>query len=117
MTEEINEFSHYFQQLRTYCDEMITRNQEEITFSSRIVQLQKDHSQPSKMPHIYIATPQLTPIIDKRHVKAQVVTLFFLSISALYVFLLTVMSQLQNHTFTHNTYRYEREDITKYFKL
>ena len=90
MTEEINEFSHYFQQLRTYCDDIITLNQEEITFSSRIVQLQKDHSQPSKMPHIYIATPQLTPI-EGRHVKAQVVTLFFLSISALYVFLLTVM--------------------------
>ena len=54
------EFLHSFQQLRSYNDEIETWNREEIPFLSQIVprvfQLQKEHNQPSTMPHIYIAT-------------------------------------------------------------
>ena len=52
-----------FQQLKSYRDEIETRNREEIPYSSQIVPikgsfclLQKDHRQSSTTPHIYIAT-------------------------------------------------------------
>ena len=56
-------FVRCFQQLRSYCDEIETRNRKKFPSLHEkfqvqgVFQLQKDHKQSSTTPHIYIATP------------------------------------------------------------